>query len=212
MARILLLSLLILTRAFSACGQIHTAVSADRMNIVYVGLPNPLRVAAEGIPCKSLWLTSDNGKVEKLDQCLFDFRPDTARTSTVYICRLRGKDTLVIDSAKFRTKWIPDPIPTIAGKHGGSVPLNVFRVQLGMACYYNDVCAHARVKYFTMTILKNSGEWKELSATEGPYFTPAMKAEINTLEKGERIFFSGIEADGAGKKGLRLEPFLITIE
>jgi hypothetical protein len=203
--------LLLLAHTSLACGQIHTAVSAERMNIVYVGLPNPLKVVAEGVPCKSLWLTTNNGSIQRTAQCWFNLYSESTRPSTVYVCRLRGKDTLIIDLAKFRTLPIPAPIPTIAGKHGGSIPLNVFRVQLGVANYYTEACGKAQIKHFTMILLRNSGDWKELNA-DGPYFTQEMKAEIDALKKGDRVFLSNIEAKSADGSYITLEPFLVTIE
>ena len=88
------------------------------MNVFYIGVPNPITVAAAGIPTSAVKVSMDGGTMSK-----------TSGTGYDVTCKKQGKAVITVRDTKngksfpfeFRVKKIPDPKVTIAGKTDGIV-------------------------------------------------------------------------------------------
>lgn len=97
------------------------AASPTRMNVFYIGVDNPLQVAAAGVPSAEIRVSlRGNGEVQGADG---EYVVRVKQPGTVYIDVYRvqnGQETL-LNSNSFRVKRIPDPLLTVQGYASGKV-------------------------------------------------------------------------------------------
>lgn len=91
-------------------------VSADKMDVVYRGLPNPLTIKYTGIPSNKV-IASANG-LEKVSEDSYILRPTSGSTVTVKVSGVLSNGNEVSDSKTFKIKDIPRPMATIIGSSG----------------------------------------------------------------------------------------------
>ena len=92
-------------------------ISADKMNVVYRGLPNPMTISFGGIPDNAVsasapGLSSAGGKGK------YNLNPSSGETVTVTATGTMADGKKVSDSKVFRIKGIPAPVAAIGGTPG----------------------------------------------------------------------------------------------
>lgn len=106
------------------------SVELSKMNVLYVGVDNPIQVSCEGLSSGEYQVKSDQGTLTNTG--IGNYRLNV---------NAPGKVTLnVSTSAKeyyfpFRVKRIPDPIPSLGAKYNRSdtLSLEAFKAQKGIA-------------------------------------------------------------------------------
>jgi len=78
------ISFLLVLCSFVANGQ-KVAISAHRMNVIYVGIPNYMTIVAEKYPCETISVSTDNGKIEKQDRCTYIYYPENIGNGTIEV-------------------------------------------------------------------------------------------------------------------------------
>jgi gliding motility-associated protein GldM len=103
-------------------------ISADKMNVVYRGVDNPMTISFAGV--------SDNNVVanapglNKVANGKYIMRPTTGRDVTINVRGTLPDGSPVNDAAKFRIKDIPKPTGTISGQDG-AVKLPRNNIEIG---------------------------------------------------------------------------------
>ena len=110
-------------------GQRSATVSADKMNVFYVGVDNPISVAAAGVSSNELKVSVTNGTAKNTGKGQYDIRVSTpGQTATVTL----SGGGLTASSFPFRIKRIPSPIAYVANQMGGAVGNGTFGAQRGI--------------------------------------------------------------------------------
>ncbi|MEM1357703.1 MAG: hypothetical protein AAGF89_05870, partial [Bacteroidota bacterium] len=110
-------------------GQRSVSVSADKMNVFYIGVDNPVTVAAAGVASGDVRVSVSG-----------DARKKSGNNKNLVIEGTRQGEATVRVTAKgqslgsfdFRVKRIPDPIPMVGTSRGGNIRANDFRSQAGL--------------------------------------------------------------------------------
>ena len=97
------------------------SVSADKMNVVYIGLDNPLTIAFPGVPDNKVVASAPN--LTKTGNGKYVLKPESGTEVVVSVSATLDDGSKVNDKRVFRIKQIPKPTSKIAGKDG-SVSLN----------------------------------------------------------------------------------------
>ena len=93
------------------------AVAPTKMNVVYLGLDNPMSIAVSGYEANELKVEVDsNGRISG-ENGQYIIRPIRPGTLKVYVY---ANDNLVSET-HFRVKTVPDPVAMVAGKKGGPI-------------------------------------------------------------------------------------------
>jgi gliding motility-associated protein GldM len=101
-------------------------VSADKMNVVYRGLKNPLSISAAGFTNEALNLTaSGGGTLAKTSSGHYEFTPAKGGKEQSVTFKVSGKDgsgnTQSLGGFEYRIKNLPSPAIRIAGTSEGSI-------------------------------------------------------------------------------------------
>ncbi len=185
-------------------------VSPDRMNVFYIGVPNPVSVSAPGIPKDKLRLSISSGSIRGADgkYTVMVSNPGTA-TVTVSGELAPGK-TSVLGSTLFRVKRIPPPKGQFAGKSGGSVSTANIKAQDYLVAKLDnfDFDAKFRVTRFTLIIVKPRQDAIKLIAS-GDELTGAMHQAMNTITPGTTVVFTDALAVGPDGVPVGLDPIVL---
>lgn len=172
-------------------------VSPDKMNVFYVGVPNPVSVSAPGIPIESLVVSMTGGNISgsKGKYTVTVSSPGTI--AKVNVSARIGAKTQLIGSSDFRVKRIPDPIAKFAGKNSGTLSSVVIKNSNALFAILEnfDFDAKFRVTKFSLVIAKPRADVIALT-TNGNSFSAQMQAAIAGVTPGSRVIFDDIVAVG----------------
>ena len=211
--RFFLIFLLQFANGHNALAQ-ASAISNPKQNIIYLGFPTPIVVVAEKHPCETIFVRTNNGRLENGEYpCQFDFLPEKEGPTTITIHTIEKGDTLNVGGHVFRVKKFPDPTARVAQKSSGSVSAAVLRVQSGIVASLIGFDIHARfpVTEYSVIAQKSSGMTISLSAT-GAFFTEPILELFNQLEPKDVVIFARIKARGPDGRIRSLAPIELTIE
>ncbi|TWR23857.1 gliding motility protein GldM [Mucilaginibacter pallidiroseus] len=168
-------------------------VSPDKMNVLYIGVPNPLSVSAPGVPRESVKVSMSGGSVSGSNGHY------TATVSSLGTAKVTvtGEKGMVLGTSEFRVKRIPDPKPMFAGKSGGNTSAANLRAQDRLFAKLDgfDFDAKFNVTRFTLIIIKPRQDAITQSTTGGE-LSGAMKAAMAGITPGSTVVFQDIVAVG----------------
>ncbi len=179
-------------------------VSPDKMNVLFIGVPNPVSVSAPGIPKEKLHVSVSNGSISGKDG-KYEVTVNSPGDATVTVSgEISPGKTQVLGSTLFRIKRIPDPMPQFAGKSSGGTSSANLKGQdklfAKLENFYFDI--KFDVTRFTMYIMKPRQDAIILNSSSSE-LTPAMKSALSTIGPGTKVIFSNIMATGpGGQRGL----------
>ena len=182
------------------------AIEAVKMNVFYIGVDNPLRVAASGVPSKELHvqlvgngtLTGSEGK--------YNVVVTQPGEITVRVSRKIGDEIKFIVDQKYRVKRIPDPSPRLDGLYraGGITKDQLLNSKSVVALMENfDFDAACEVSSFELTILPKGQDPITLMNT-GAALSANAKERLGKLEGIEdAVFIDEIKVKCPGDGAVR---------
>ena len=183
-----------------------TAVAPVKMNVLYLGLDNPVKIAASGYDASELTVTMENGRIsgENGEYIIRPIQPGMA-TVTV-ICK--GKE---IQKTTFRVKNVPNPHATIAGRNGGIISKDLLlkqeelRVEMGDF----DFDLNFEVTEFTVSAVIK-GFVREFNSKSNQ-ITDNQKNLIKVIKPGQKVYFQDIKCKGPDGTIRDLSPIALNI-
>ncbi|HEY4327263.1 MAG TPA: gliding motility protein GldM [Mucilaginibacter sp.] len=172
-------------------------VSPDKMNVLYIGVPNPVSVSAPGIAKEKLRVSISSGSLSG-GAGHYTATVNNLGEATVTVSgEIAPGKVATLGSTMFRVKRIPDPKPQFAGKSGGSTGAANLRAQDRVFAKLDnfDFDAKFNVTRFTLLVVKPRQDAITMTAT-GSELTPAMHTIMNTITPGTTIVFKDIIAVG----------------
>jgi gliding motility-associated protein GldM len=171
-------------------------VSPTKMNVFYIGVPNPVSVSAPGIPKENLRVSMSGGSISGSNGT-YTVKVSSSGTARINVSAVVNGKTQNIGTQEFRIKRIPDPIPQFAGKTSGAVSSVAIKSQNTVFAKLNgfEFDATFRVTGFTLIIAKPRADAVVLRSS-GNSLTPQMRTAMNMVAPGTRVIFDNIEAVG----------------
>jgi gliding motility-associated protein GldM len=186
-------------------------VSPDKMNVLYIGVPNPVSVSAPGIAKDKLKVSMNGGSISGSGGHYTVNVTNIGEATITVSGEIAPGKTSVLGSSPFRVKRIPDPKPQFAGKSGGNTSAANIRGQDRIFAKLEgfDFDAKFNVTRFTLLVAKPrqdvitiSGNGNELSA--------AMHSVLNSVTPGTTVVFKDIVAVGPDGTQRGLDPIVLS--
>lgn len=185
-------------------GERSVAVSADKMNVFYVGVENPVSVSAAGVSSNELQVSVTGGgaTIKKVGSNNFIIEATTPTDD----CRVNVSAPSIglKDSKVFRVKPFPTPIAKLGNKTDGALGTGEFKAQLGVAAVLENFDFDARCNIQGYTVYRAEPR-KDLKyqANQGSRYEPRTQALINEARPGDTYYFQDIKARCPGDKAGR---------
>ncbi|HPI46011.1 MAG TPA: GldM family protein, partial [Tenuifilaceae bacterium] len=111
----------------------NVVIAATKMNVLYLGVDNPLDISIPGVPPDKVSATISKGSIKLVGSGSYVAQPGAGITSceiTVY-AEGEGRRKQAMGTKTFRVKKVPPPFPKIIGVTGKSVEKNQLAASLG---------------------------------------------------------------------------------
>jgi gliding motility-associated protein GldM len=179
-----------------------TVISADKMNVLYIGVDNPMSISVPGVANENVTATITGAggtlvKDPKAGAGKYIARVTTQGEAIISVTAKMDGKNIPMGQMKYRVKRVPDPVAMIANMKGGKINKNVLAAQAAIIPVMEnfDFDLFFKVKSFKVTIVRKGKDPVELSS-ESNLLTPQMKEIINSSPIGTKIYFEYIRATG----------------
>jgi len=187
---------------------IVTAVEPVRMNVLYIGVDNPVKIASSGYDASELIVSVNNGIILGSNG-EYIIRPKEQGIAIVSINN-KGKE---IQSTTFRVKVTPDPVAKVSGRIGGDIKkqelLNVNTVETALENFDFDLSFDI-VEFKVSAIDVETGVTKEFKSNSN-LLTEEQRDIIGKSIVGSRITFDGIICKGPDGNLRKLPSIVLKI-
>lgn len=185
-------------------------VSPTKMNVFYIGVPNPVSISAPGIPKENLRVSMNGGSISGSNGN-YTVSVSSAGTAKVTVSADINGKVQSIGTSDFRVKRIPDPVAKFAGVNGGKLSSVVIKNQDRVFAKLDnfDFDAEFRVTRFSLTIQKPRADAISLQAT-GNTLSAQMKTAMSSVTPGTIVIFDNIMAVGPDGSTRSLNGMVLT--
>jgi gliding motility-associated protein GldM len=186
-------------------------VSPDKMNVLYIGVPNPISVSAPGIAKEKLRVSISGGSVSG-SAGHYIANVTSIGTATVSVSgELSPGKVQTLGSTLFRVKRIPDPKPQFAGKSGGNTSAANIRAQDRVFAKLDNFEFDAKfnVTRFTLIVIKPRQD-AIINSTSGGELSGAMRTAMSGVTPGSTVVFKDIIAVGPDGSQRALDPIVLS--
>lgn len=197
-------------------GKPSATISPTKMNVMYLGIPNPIKISVPGVASENLVVTLSNGRIEKSgdDYLAYPSKLDaTGKSTSISVSARVGTETKPMGAMEFRVKEVPPPLATIGGKNGGNLKKEDLLSENGIYAELKDFDFDLKFKVtqFDVTLSGAGGYVKTFSAKDNK-FTSEQRDQFGKLGQGSIIYIDNIMAKGDdGQPARPLSPISFKI-
>ena len=178
-------------------------IAADKMNVVYRGVDNPMTVSIPGIPDNNV--SASGTGLSKVSGSKYVMRPQGGREVTITASGTLPDGQRISTPAKFRIKDIPRPIGSIRGETGDGACVRMQRqgleiASVGAALEDFDFDLNLTVTGFSFKV---SGQ--PTVRVNGTRLNAQAKGALNRARRGETVQIFDINANISGNSGYKLK-------
>ena len=194
-------------------GQSNASIALDKMNVLYIGVDNPVSVAA-------------SGGAEKLQVNISGAGGSISGSGGHYIARVNNEtddckitvsvEGKVAGAQVFRVRSIPTPVATVGGYSSGErISAGAFKAQTGVGAYVKDFPFELKytVTSFSLVGDTEDGDIIEIPCTGNLWSqNPKARDLINRLKPNSLITIEQIRALGPDGRTKSLPALLYNIK
>ncbi|MDG1038044.1 MAG: gliding motility protein GldM [Polaribacter sp.] len=182
-------------------------VSADKMNVVYRGLENPISVSLPGVSDNMLKVSAIGGKLTG-GKGKYSIKPGSAKIATINVSAKLSSGKTVNSKATFRIKDIPAAMGSVRGQYGTvRMPksgLSNAPIAAGLPDFEFDL--KLKVQSFK---IKVPGQLTII--VKGSKLSAAAKKKLSKAKRGDIITIYGIKATANGYDLKKVLPVSIEL-
>ncbi len=194
-------------------------IAATKMNVMYIGVDNPIAVGAPGVRSEDLIvsISGDPGAtIRKVGtgEYIANVKTQGKKVSVNVSAKIAGQ-IKNLGSQEYRVKVIPQFTAKVGTYDGGRIAAASLAAQGGLRVDVSgfDFPVKYSIASFEMGFSSNSGDAGTTLRANNGSFTPEMVARINKLRKGQRVFIQDIRVKGPdGIKPAANKYILFTIQ
>ena len=182
-------------------GQSSLVVSPTKMNVFYIGVPNPVEISVSGVPKEKITASITNGSIRPSKNG-YTVMIKSGKTADIRVSANIEGTVRNMGTKKFRVKPVPDPKPRVmVGTKAATavMPKNILANGKVVAALDNfDFDLNFRVVGFTLSATVK-GYVEEHSSTSGR-LTSKQIGLLKKLPAKSKVYFEQIKAVGPDKK------------
>ncbi|WP_431137365.1 gliding motility protein GldM [Psychroserpens mesophilus] len=182
-------------------------ISADKMNVVYRGVVNPMTISFAGVPDNKV-SASGAGLKKGSGMGKYTMVPTSGREVTINVTATLDDGSKVSDKAVFRIKDIPKPAGQIAGQIGtAKLPRNnveIGRIEAVLEDFDFDLP-------LTVTGFKMKVEGKPSVTCSGNRLNGAAKSALRSAKRGSQVQIFDIKSKSNGPAIKPASPLIIEL-
>ena len=179
------------------------AVAAPtNMNVLYLGIDNPVQVSVAGYPPSQVTATTSNGTISTVNRAKGEYiikpkRLTNTNTPIVSLFVTRDGKRTLMGRVDFKVKNVPDPIIMCGGKLDGTISRDELVAGQQLVAKMKDfpfdrkALSYGVISYDVVAYFK--GNRRNIKTVKGQKFTKEVKDAIRTTASGQTVTFSNIK-------------------
>ncbi|MGK0391585.1 MAG: gliding motility-associated protein GldM [Maribacter sp.] len=191
-------------------GERSVTVSADRMNVLYIGVENPISVSAAGVPTDKLNVKAEGTSLQKVSGNKFMAKPTRPGKARIIV----SGGGLNPTTFEYRVKRIPDPTLKLGNKKGGRISKAEFKAHKGPIPFLDqfEFDAKCKIDGFELVRLNKNNEAR-VSKNKGGRYDSGTQALVKQADHGDTYFFNEMKVRCPGDiSGRNLNGMIFNIE
>ena len=173
-----------------------TTVSPTKMNILYLGLANPVSISVPGISSRDIQVSMKNGRIERTATGFLAYPEKITEKAYISVSALVDKVEKQMGTTEFRVKKVPNPIATVAGKNEGMISKNELMAEQGVFADIPDFDFEMKFQVLSFVVSTSQGGFIVDKPTNGARFSQEQRDLFNKLARGNRLYIDNIVAKG----------------
>ena len=191
-------------RSFSTIAKPNAAViAADKMNVVYRGVDNPMTISIPGIPDNKV-TGSAAGLSKGSKKGKYIMRPGKGREVTIIASGTLPDGVRINTPAKFRIKDIPRPTGTIRGEDGDGGPVRMNRQGLEISSVGAKLLDFDFDLKLNVTAFSFKVAGQPTVKVSGNKLNAQAKSALKRAKRGETVQIFDINAKISGNSSYKL--------
>lgn len=174
-------------------------VSADKMNVLYIGVDNPISISTTGISASDLRISGRDLQLARVGNGQY-----LAKVSQPGAGRIRVSGGGLTYSWSYTAKRIPDPVARLSNKSGGAMGSGEFRAQGGVGAFLDNFEFDARCEITGFNLVYVAKRQDPVPSTNsGARYTATSRTLVNRAKPGDIYYFDNIRAKCPGDNNSR---------
>lgn len=177
-------------------GSANASIALDKMNVLYIGVDNPVTIAASGGGDDKVNASITNGSLSRVGAGKYIARVNSVNDNTIISVSVDGK---VAGTAQFRVRTIPQAQAYVGGQPSGASPsAGAFKAQGGVGAGIKDFPFELSydVVGFTFTVDTDDGDLVSVPSN-GAAFSGAVRTAVNQhVSAGKTVTIDNIRVKG----------------
>jgi gliding motility-associated protein GldM len=187
------------------------AVMLDKMNVVYIGVENPITISSGAGDEKTSVVPNGGGiTLSKAGAGKYIAKATTPDMKAGISVSVKGGKTTAFP---IRVKRIPDPIPTLGGKlRGGNAQPGTIKAQTGIVPILDNFDFEARfaVESYDMVFVSKGEIFR--ASTSGPLFSAQMQTFLSRAKPKDVIYLEEIKVRGPDGSPRKIGQIVFTVQ
>jgi gliding motility-associated protein GldM len=194
-------------------GQPSATVSADKMNVFYIGVDNPVTISVPGVPNDKVRPSITAGTLTSSGGGKYIVKVATGYAeTTINVAADIGGKTTSMGTSKFRVKRIPDPVAYIGGVKSGLINKNVIAASKMIVAKLDNFDFDLTFIVTSYTFLINVKGDIIPTTCSGNMLTTDVSNKISKAPTGSRVYFEDIKAKGPDGSTRSLSPVNLKLQ
>lgn len=194
-------------------GSAGASLQLDKMNVMYIGVDNPVTLSASGYNIEDVSLSIPGATVTADGKGKYNVKVSKQGEVTYAInAKTRAGGTEQVGAGKIRIKYIPPPEARVAGKASGRVRTGEAKVQRGVVAALDafDFDARFVVQSFRFVWLPQNGEVREVM-NNSALFNQATRDYMQQSRPGDMWIFQDVVARGPDNRNQSVNSITLTL-
>jgi gliding motility-associated protein GldM len=188
-------------------------VSATKMNVFYLGVPNPVEISVPGVPADRIIPSTNNGRISPSGGA-YVVNPTKEGTSQITVSVREDGGVRSRGSKTFRVRKVPNPDATLAGfRSGASLLKSQILAELGpkakMPDWFEFDLEFTVTAFSLATYIQ--GFYQEIATTSGT-FSSAQRDVLRNLNPGAKLYLNDVTAVGPDGSSRNLGTIFIKVK
>jgi len=193
-------------------GSAGASLQLDKMNVMYIGIKNPVTISASGYNIEDVSFDMPGAKKTPTGPGKFDVEVDKIAELEYVISAGKGGNKTPLERGKIRTKYVPDPVARMLGQSSGSINAGKAKSALGIIAELDDFPFDLRynIVSFTFYWIDSNGE-TYVSNNTSARFNQATKDYMNRSRAGDRWIIDNVRAKGPDGRERPINSITLTL-
>lgn len=183
-------------------GQPAVLVAADKQNVLYIGVNNPVTIAAVGLSSSATQISAVGASLKKIHSSNYTVQVQKVGKVIINVKDLKNGRTFPFE---FRAKRIPDPVVRLGKKIDGSIKSQDFKTQLGLIALLEnfDYDAKCVVQSYDVTYTRKRQDPISIQGKGGRFAGEVLNV-VRQAKPGDQYSFTEMKVrcpgDRAGRR------------